>query len=145
MEGLISFGNKRNYEDFKKQIPVTVLPLFDSIREFCFSLGDKVIEDVRMHRVVFCKSMTFRWFVDVEPEREGVIIKIQKSRKDPIQIIQVKIDQEISEISQTIKDAFEEITKSFIGNTIIENMKAMQNRMQNQHILTISVHPLVRL
>ena len=109
MEGIISFGNKRSYEDFKKQIPSPVLPLFDSIREFCFSLGDKVIEDVRMHRVVFCKSMTFRWFADVEPEREGVIIKIQKSRKDPIQIIQVKIDQEISEISQTIKDAFGEI------------------------------------
>ena len=109
MEGIISFGNKRNYEDFKKQIPTLVLPLFDSIREFCFSLGDKVIEDVRMHRVVFCKSMTFRWFADVEPEREGVIIKIQKSRKDPIQIIQVKIDQEISEVNQTIKDAFEEI------------------------------------
>jgi hypothetical protein len=109
MEGIISFGNKKNYEDFKKQIPSTVLPLFDSIREFCFSLGDKMIEDVRMHRVVFCKSMTFRWFADVEPEREGVIIKIQKSRKDPIQIIHVKIDQEISTISQTIKDAFEEI------------------------------------
>lgn len=109
MEGIISFGNKRSYEDFKKQIPTSVLPLFDSIREFCFSLGGKVIEDVRMHRVVFCKSMTFRWFADVEPEREGVIIKIQKSRKDPIQIIQVKIDQEISEITQTIKNAFEEI------------------------------------
>jgi hypothetical protein len=68
-----------------------------------------MIEDVRMHRVVFCKSMTFRWFADVEPEREGVIIKIQKSRKDPIQIIHVKIDQEISTICQTIKDAFEEI------------------------------------
>ena len=38
MEGIISFGNKRNYDDFKKQIP-TVLPLFDSIREFCFKLG----------------------------------------------------------------------------------------------------------
>ena len=109
MEGVISFGAKRNYEDFKKQIPISVLPLFDSIRKFCFSLSDKVIEDVRMHRVVFCKSMAFRWFVDVEPEREGVIIKIQKSRKDPIQIIQVKINQEISEITQTIKDAFEEI------------------------------------
>ena len=109
MEGIISFGNKKNYEDFKKQIPSSVLPLFDSIREFCFSLGEKVIEDVRMHRVVFCKTMTFRWFADVEPEREGVIIKIQKSRKDPIQIIHVKIDQEISIISQTIKDAFEEI------------------------------------
>ncbi len=109
MEGMISFGNKRSYEDFKKQIPTAVLPLFDSIREFCFSLGDKVIEDIRMHRVVFCKSMTFRWFADVEPEREGVILKIQKSRKDPIQIIQIKKDQNISEFTKIIKDAFEEI------------------------------------
>ena len=106
---MISFGNKKSYEDFKKQIPSSVLPLFDSIREFCFSLSDKVVEDVRMHRVVFCKSMTFRWFVDVEPEMEGVIIKIQKNRKEPIQIIQIKKDQQISEFSQTIKEAFEEI------------------------------------
>ena len=85
----IIFGNKRNYDGFKKQIPVAVLPLFDSIRGFCFKLGENVVEDVRMHRVVFCKSMTFRWFLDIEPERDGVIIKIQKSRKDPIKIIQI--------------------------------------------------------
>jgi hypothetical protein len=109
MEGIISFGNKRNYDEFKKQIPSLVLPLFNSIREFCFSLGENVVEDVRMHRVVFCKSITFRWFVDVEPDKEGVIIKIQKNRKDPVQIIQVKKDQQISEFSQMIKDAFEEI------------------------------------
>jgi len=109
MEGMISFGNKKNYEDFKKQIPSSVLPLFDSIREFCFSLGDKVVEDVRMHRVVFCKSMTFRWFADVEPKRDGVIIKIQKNRKEPIQIIQIKQDQKISEFTQIVKNAFEEI------------------------------------
>ena len=109
MEGIISFGNKRNYDDFKKQIPSSVLPLFNSIREFCFSLGENVVEDVRMHRVVFCKSITFRWFVDVEPEKEGVIIKIQKSRKEPVQIIQIKKDQQISGFSQLIKKAFEEI------------------------------------
>ena len=109
MEGIISFGNKRNYESFKKQIPSSVLPLFNSIREFCFSLGDSVVEDVRMHRVVFCKSMTFRWFADIEPERDGVIIKIQKSRKESIQIIQIKKEQKISEFSQIIKEAFEEI------------------------------------
>jgi hypothetical protein len=109
MEGMISFGNKRSYDDFKKQIPSPVLPLFNSIREYCFSLGDKVVEDIRMHRVVFCKSMTFRWFLDVEPQRDGVIMKIQKSRKEPLQIIHVKKDQEISEVSQTIKEAFEEI------------------------------------
>ena len=109
MEGIISFGNKRNYDDFKKQIPSSVLPLFNSIREFCFTLGENVVEDVRMHRVVFCKSITFRWFADVEPESEGVIIKIQKRRKEPIQIIKIKKDQQISEFSQIIKEAFEEI------------------------------------
>ena len=109
MEEIFSFGNKRNYDDFKKQIPSSVLPLFDSIREFCFSLGENVVEDVRMHRVVFCKSITFRWFADVEPEREGVIIKIQKNRKEPIKIIQINKDQQISEFGQMIKGAFEEI------------------------------------
>ena len=109
MEGIISFGNKRNYEDFKKQIPVDVIPLFDSIREFCFKLDENVIEDVRMHRVVFCKSMTFRWFLDVEPKREGVKIKIQKNRKDPIQIIQIRKEQNISEFSEFFKEAYENI------------------------------------
>ena len=109
MEGLVSFGNKRNYDDFKKQIPVNVLPLFDSIREFCFTLGENVLEDVRMHRIVFCKSMTFRWFLDVEPKREGVKVKIQKSRKDPIQIIQIKKNQQISEFTELFRTAYENI------------------------------------
>jgi len=109
MKGMISFGNKRSYEDFKKQIPATVLPLFDSIREFCFKLGENVLEDVRMHRVVFCKSMTFRWFIDVEPEQDGVIIKIQKSRKESIQTIEIKKDQQISEFTELFKTAYENI------------------------------------
>jgi hypothetical protein len=45
----------------------------------------------------------------VEPEKDGVIVKIQKSRKDPIQIIQIKKDQQILELTQIIKNAFEEI------------------------------------
>jgi len=56
MEGIVSFGSKRNYDDFKKQIPSAVQLLFDSIREFCLSLGENVVEDIRMHRVVFGKS-----------------------------------------------------------------------------------------
>ncbi|MFB5605769.1 MAG: hypothetical protein ACE5R5_01700 [Nitrosarchaeum sp.] len=109
MEGLISFGNKRNYNDFKKQIPNTVQPLFDSVRDYCLSLGENVVEDIRMHRVVFGKSMTFRWFADVEPEREGIIIKIQKSRKENPQILQIKIGQEITDLKERIKNAFETI------------------------------------
>ena len=110
MEGIISSGNNRSYDDFKKkQIPDSVQPLFDSIREFCFSLGENVVEDIRMHRVVFCKSMTFRWFADLEPGKEGVLIKIQKNRKEPIQIIEVKKSQQVSEFGQIIKEAYEGI------------------------------------
>ena len=107
MKELISFGNKRNYDDFKKQIPSIVQPLFDSIREYCLSLGGNVVEDIRMHRVVFGKSIIFRWFVDVEPEMDGIIIKIQKNRKEYPQIFSIKIGQEITEFKDIIQDAFQ--------------------------------------
>ena len=106
---LASFGNKRNYKDFKKQIPIKVQPLFDLIRDYCFSLGENVVEDIRMHRVVFGKSMTFRWFADVSPEENSIIIKIQKSRKEPHNIIQIELDQNLDDLEKTLKEAFETI------------------------------------
>jgi len=106
---LASFGNKRNYDDFKKQIPIKVQPLFDLIRDYCFSLGENVVEDIRMHRVVFGKSMTFRWFADVSPEENSIIIKIQKSRKEPHNIIQIELDQNLDDLEKTLKEAFETI------------------------------------
>ena len=109
MNTFFSTGSKRSYNDFKLQVPSQIQSLIDSLREFCFSLGENVVEDVRMHRVVFCKSMTFRWFADVQPESDGVVIKIQKSRKIPIQIIQIKKEQSISEFGDIIKEAYEGI------------------------------------
>ena len=109
MGGLISFGNKRTYEDFKKQIPILVQPLFDSIREFCFSLGKNVVEDIRMHRIVFGKSMTLRWFADVEPQNDLIIIKIQKNRKEPQQVVNIKLDDEITALKEFLKEAYERI------------------------------------
>jgi hypothetical protein len=53
--------------------------------------------------------MTFRWFVDIEPEKEGIILKIQKNRKHPPEIVEIKNNQQISEFSSIIKNAFEEI------------------------------------
>lgn len=73
------------------------------------SLGDNVVEDVRMHRVVFCKSMTFRWFADIEPQQDHIIIKIQKSRKEQAQIFQVSAIKQVSELGDTFRDAYEQI------------------------------------
>ena len=106
---LASFGNKRNYEDFKKQIPIKIQPLFDLIRDYCFSLGENVVEDIRMHRIVFGKSMTFRWFADVAPKDDSVIIKIQKNRKEPTQNLQIESDQDLTDLKTILKEAFDTI------------------------------------
>ncbi len=104
-----SFGNKKTYADFERQIPADSKPVFEEIREFCLSLGDKVVEDIRMHRIVFGKSMTFRWFADIEPESSGVLIKIQRDRKEPPETVQVRSKQDIVQIKKAIKEAFEKI------------------------------------
>ena len=104
MEGLIGTG--RTYEEFQRQIPESVKPLFDKLRRYCISLDEKIIEDVRMHRIVFCKTMTFRWFADLEPTEKSIIIKIQKERKIEPKISEITPDQELSEIESSLKDAF---------------------------------------
>ena len=106
MEGLIGTGTGRTYEDFQRQIAEPVKPLFDKLRTYCMSLDDKVIEDVRMHRIVFCKTMTFRWFADLEPTEKLIIVKIQKERKTEPKVLEVTAEQELPEIESSLKDAF---------------------------------------
>jgi predicted transport protein len=106
---LASFGTGRTYDDFKKQIPITVLPLYDTIRDYCFSLGENIVEDIRMHRIVFGKTMTFRWFADVSPEKDTVVIKIQKDRKESANIISVNLDQDLSSLKNLLKEAYDTI------------------------------------
>ena len=107
MDNLIGVGNGRTYEDFHKQIPEHVKPKFNELRQFCLKLGDKLVEDIRMHRVVFCKSMTFRWFADFEPTSKSILIKIQKDRKIPITIFEIFPEDDLKEIQKNLKDAFD--------------------------------------
>lgn len=109
MNELIFSGHHRTYDDFKKQLMPKIEPLFDSLRNYCFSLGTNVIEDVRMHRVVFCKSMTFRFFADMEPQQESILIKIRRDRKEPEREIHVKPSQELDEIKILLFDAYNSI------------------------------------
>ena len=46
MLDLVSFGNKKSYDEFKTQIPVIIQPKFDELRQFCLELGEKLVEDV---------------------------------------------------------------------------------------------------
>lgn len=83
--------------------------LFDDLRSYCFSLGKNVLEDVRMHRIVFAKSLTFRYFADIEPERDWLVIKIRRDRKEPEKILQVKPSDNLEEIKRLLADAYTNI------------------------------------
>ena len=98
----------RSYDDFMKEADPKVQPLMDSLRKFCFSLGSNVVEDIRMHRVVFCKSFAFRWFVDVEPQNDSVLLKIQKSRRET-QTVELGLDQDLDKTQEIIREAYNSI------------------------------------
>ena len=98
----------RGYDDFMKDANSNAWPFMDDLRKFCFSLGSNVLEDVRMHRVVFCKSFAFRWFVDVEPQNDSVLLKIQKSRKET-QTVQLGLDHDLAETQALIREAYSSI------------------------------------
>jgi hypothetical protein len=68
-----------------------------------------VVEDIRMHRIVFGKSMTFRWFADVAPQDNSVIIKIQKNRKEKPQSLQIEMDQNLDALKKILKEAYDTI------------------------------------
>ena len=109
MDNLVFTGENRTYNDFKKQLTPSVLPLFDLLRDYCFSLGKNVVEDVRMHRVVFCKSMTFRFFADMEPQADSILVKIRRDRREPQKELKIKPGEELGDLKNLLLDAYNTI------------------------------------
>jgi len=109
MDDLVFSGHIKGYDDFKKQITPLVRPLLDSLRGYCFSFGKNVVEDVRMHRIVFCKSMTFRFFADMEPRQDSILIKIRRDRKEPQKEVEIKPGQNLDELKKLLLDAYNTI------------------------------------
>ena len=109
MDDLVFSGHIKDYDDFKKQITPSVRPLLDSLRAYCFSFGKNVVEDVRMHRMVFCKSMIFRFFADMEPQQDSILIKIRSDRKEPQKEVEIKPGQNLDELKKLLLDAYNTI------------------------------------
>ena len=103
------FGPKRTYDDFKNQVPKEVLEIFEELRNYCLSLGSNVVEDVRAHRIVFGKSISFRWFLDLEPDTQSITAKIQRDRKEQAKTMVINPCQNLDGIKGQILDAYNNI------------------------------------
>ena len=79
------------------------------IREQVFSLGDDVIEEVRPHRIVYAKSLTFRYFLDIYPRTKDLIISIRRNRKEPTKEYIIHNYEEFQKIETEISTAYKEI------------------------------------
>lgn len=98
--------NDDKYNKIQENLPQSTQLIFNILRKFCLSLGNNVIEDIRTHRIVFCKSINFRWFVDIKPDNGKLLIRIQKNRK--MNTI-LDSDYNIEEIKKSIQDAYDNI------------------------------------
>ena len=80
-----------------------------NLREFVKSLGKNVIEEVRPHRIVYAKSLTFRYFLDIQPRKDVLSISIRKSRKERAAEHTIKNMQDMENIKAEIADAYAKI------------------------------------
>lgn len=83
--------------------------LLIKIRDFVKSLGSNVIEEVRPHRIVYAKSLTFRYFLDLQPTKDVLIIAIRKSRKEQATEHQIRDIQGLENIKPMIAEAYTKI------------------------------------
>ena len=99
----ISFES--HLEKLEEQIKTSLL----NLRTFVRSLGNNVIEEVRPHRIVYAKSLTFRTFLDIQPRNNCLIVSIRKSRNQPVIAHTVNTSQELEDIKYQIAEAYKTI------------------------------------
>lgn len=79
------------------------------LRKLILKLGDNVVEEIRPHRIVYAKSMTFRYFLDVYPNKDNLEVIIRKNRKDTPTKYTIKDLDDLNKIEKDIETSFKEI------------------------------------
>jgi len=79
------------------------------LRDFVINLGNNVIEEVRPHRITYAKSLTFRTFLDVQPNKDSLTISLRQNRTDPIISHKVKNLGDVENVKPKIIEAYEKI------------------------------------
>ena len=79
------------------------------LRNFVKSLGSNVIEEIRPHRIVYAKSLTFRIFLDIQPRNDCLMISVRKGRTEPATPHTVKSVQESEDIKHQITEVYNTI------------------------------------
>ena len=94
------------------------LELLKRIRKEVLALGNDIVEDVRMHRIVYGKKTVLRTFLDIHPARDGIAATIKKGRmyKDVKRLaIDRGIMAEVTVNNENVDDVLEMIKQSYLS------------------------------
>jgi len=94
------------------------LELLKRIHKEVQSLGNDIVEDVRMHRIVYGRKTVLRTFLDIHPAKNGIMMTIRKGRfyNDAKKITTDKgLTAEVVINNNNLKDALELVKQSYLS------------------------------
>lgn len=80
-----------------------------TLRTFIKSLGDNVIEETRLHRIAYAKTLNFRTFVDIQPRNDSLVISVNRGRNEPTNTHVVDSPSKLEAIKKQIADSYSTI------------------------------------
>ena len=107
--GLYSDRSAIPFENHLEGLEEETKTLLLNLRNYVKSLGNSVIEEVRPHRIVYAKSLTFRTFLDIQPKKDSLTISLRKGRNEFTINHTVKTAEDIDNVKPQIANAFENI------------------------------------
>jgi len=107
--GLYSDKSTITFENHLQGLEEETMTLLLNLRNFIKGLGNNVIEEVRPHRIVYAKSLTFRTFLDIEPKRDSLTVSLRQGRNESSINYTVKTAEEIENVKLQIANAYENI------------------------------------
>jgi hypothetical protein len=79
------------------------------LRNFTKSLGSNVIEEIRPHRIVYAKTLTFRTFLDVQPRVDHLILSTKEGRIEPEKTFTIYTKQDLENAMIKIAQAYKTV------------------------------------
>jgi predicted transport protein len=107
--GLYSDRSAIPFENHLEGLEEETKTLLLNLRNYVKSLGNSVNEEVRPHRIVYAKSLTFRTFLDIQPKKDSLTISLRKGRNESTINHTVKTAEDIENVKPQIANAYENI------------------------------------
>lgn len=102
-------GSRLPFESHLANLKEPARGMMRELRAFAMSLGPEVIEEVRPHRVVYAKTLTFRTFLDVEPAVDHLIVETRAGRQVPPVRMTVKTQEDLGQAKKAAAEAYEKV------------------------------------